>query len=106
MRSIASEDTDSDATRRENTVAYQDARDWIDRRLILRKPLLDFEPGMECVVMCVVDFGEGPLLWIMTDDKYHTEVGQLELSCVSDYFQQQQTETLNQTGREFSFFHS
>lgn len=98
MLSIASKDTDINGTRRAKTVAYEDARHWIGHRLILRKPLLEFEPGTLCIVMCVVDFGDGPLLWIVTDDKQHIEVDQLELSCVSNYFQQQHTETLNRAG--------
>lgn len=91
MLSIASRTTDVNATRRANTVTYEAARFWIGRRLVLRKPLLEFEPGVLCVVMCVVDFGDGPLLWIVTGDKQHIEVDQLELSCVSDYFRLQQT---------------
>ncbi len=105
MLSIASKDTDTNTIRRANTVAYEEARLWIGRRLILRKPLLGFEPGKRCVVMCVVDFGDEPLLWIVTDDKHQIEVDQLELSCISDYFRQQQTESLTRAGSEAPLFH-
>ena len=105
MLSIASKNTETNAIRQVNTVAYEEARLWIGRRLILRKPLLGFEPGKRCMVMCVVDFGDEPLLWIVTDDKQQIEVDQLELSCVSDYFRLQQTESIIQAGSEVPFVH-
>jgi len=67
-------------------VTHEEARIWIGCQLILKKSLLGYEPGMVCTVMCVVDFGDGPLLWIVTDDKQSTEVDQIEVSCVADYF--------------------
>lgn len=88
MLTIASKNLDIDTNRRENLVTYEKARLWIGRRLILRKPLLSYAPGMPCVVMCVVDFGDGPLLWIVSDDNQAVEVVQLELSSVSEYFNQ------------------
>ncbi len=98
MLSVANRITDVNAPLTVITVTYEDARLWIGRRLVLRKPLLGFKPGMPCVVMCVVDFGDGPLLWIVTDDNQQVEVDQMEVSCISDYFQLHQTEIYHRTG--------
>ncbi len=75
----------------QNTVSLEQARSWIGCRLILRKPLLDCKPGLACIVMCVVDFGEGCLLWISTDDNRATEVDQMEIGEVLEYFRIAQT---------------
>ena len=69
-----------------NTVSLDEAKTWIGRRLTLRKPLLGFQPGTRCIVMCVVDFGDGILLWIKTDDVSANDVEQMELPLVSEYF--------------------
>ena len=97
MLSITSRTTNVNGTYRANTVSFEEARKWIGRRLILKKPLLEFLPDTLCVVMCVVDFGDGPLLWIVTDDKLSIDVDQLELSTISDYFRLIQSETLDRT---------
>ncbi|HEX9583408.1 MAG TPA: hypothetical protein VGB36_02765 [Gammaproteobacteria bacterium] len=65
----------------------EEARSWIGRRLILRKPLLGFDPGTHCVVMCVIDFGDELLLWITTDDKRAEEVDQMNPGDIRTFFQ-------------------
>ncbi len=105
MFSVASKNTNINPTRLANNVAYEEAHRWIGCRLILHKALLTFKPGTRCVVMCVVDFGDGPLLWVVTDDEQQNEVDQLELSCISDYFRRQKTESLIQSVSEVPFVH-
>lgn len=95
MLSISSKNTKN--TRQLITNTYDEAQSWIGRRLILRRPLLEHMPGTPCIVMCVVDFGDGPLLWIVTDDKQAIEVDQFELSRVSYYFQQRKPEAASRT---------
>ena len=72
--------------RQENNVSLKDAKEWIGRRLILLKPWLGFRPGTLCRVMCVVDFGDGLLLWIITDDEQCREIDQLDISSIPALF--------------------
>lgn len=58
-------------------IEWRHARAWTGRRLLLSKPWLDFEAGTPCRVMCVVDFGDGPLFWIKTDDSAQRDVDQV-----------------------------
>ena len=62
------------------------ARRWIGQRLELREPFNGFPAGTRCVVMCVVDFGDGLLLWVITDDPRLEEVDQVSLDEVSTRF--------------------
>ena len=87
MQSVMHASLRSYTDRRSSTDSLEHARSWIGRRVVLRAPLLGFEPGLACIVMCVVDFGEGFLLWISTDDNQTREVGQLEIQRVLQYFQ-------------------
>lgn len=64
----------------------EDVRPWIGRRLALKKPLGEFGPGASCIIMCAVDFGEGLLLWVKTEDTALRDVGQFELTAISEYF--------------------
>lgn len=98
MSTAAFENMRSNTTFNSSIRNLDDAREWIGRRLTLRKNLLAFKPGRRCIVMCVVDFGDGPLLWIVTDDKHAIEVDQMELSCVANYFNLLQPDDLNQAG--------
>ena len=87
MHSVTLQSSHSHTDGRSNTASLEQARSWIGRRLVLRAPLLGFEPGLACIVMCVVDFGEGCLLWISTDDNRVREVAQIEPHRVLEYFQ-------------------
>lgn len=58
-------------------IEWRHARLWVGRRLVLRNRWLDFEAGTPCRVMCGVDFGDGLLYWITTDDAAHREVDQV-----------------------------
>lgn len=69
-----------------NDVSLEDAKRWIGRRLVLRKPLLGFAAGTPCVVMCIVDFGDGPLLWITTDDERCADIDQIGLRDLQEHF--------------------
>ena len=68
-------------------MSLEAARRWIGRRLVLVKPLLGFEAGTPCVVMCVVDFGDGLLLWVSTDDKRSLDVDQVSWKELEEYFE-------------------
>lgn len=67
-------------------LSLDEARAWIGRRLVLRRPLLGFAPGTPCAVMCVVDFGDGLLLWVRTDDRRLEDVDQLALADLEAHF--------------------
>ena len=67
-------------------VSLAEAKTWIGRVLLLKKKWLEFKPGTRCRVMCVVDFGDGLLLWLVTDDEHSREVDQVELSVLHDIF--------------------
>jgi len=58
-------------------IEWRHARLWTGRRLLLRKPWLDIPSGTPCRVLCVVDFGDGPLFWIRTDDGAQRDVDQV-----------------------------
>jgi hypothetical protein len=68
------------------TASLEEARCWIGRNLILRKPLLGFDAGTRCVVMCLVDFGDGWLLWVTTDDKHAVDIDQVSWQELQEYF--------------------
>jgi hypothetical protein len=68
------------------TLGIEEARRWIGRSLVLCKPLLGFDAGTRCVVMCLVDFGDGLLLWVTTDDKYAVDIDQVSLQDLQEYF--------------------
>ena len=87
MHSVTLQSSHSHTDGRSNTASLEQARSWIGRRLVLRAPLLGFEPGLACIVMCVADFGEGFLLWIASDDRQAREVDQIEMHRVLEYFQ-------------------
>ncbi len=70
-----------------NTLTLDQARSWIGCRLVLRKPYLGFTPGLTCIVSCVVDFGEGCLLWVSSYDDPSVDVDQLNLNKILEYFQ-------------------
>ena len=63
------------------------AKALIGRRIILRRLLSDYVPGTPCLIMCVVDFGDGPLLWVTTDDARVDDVDQFTADELSDYFE-------------------
>jgi len=67
-------------------LSLDEARAWIGRQLILLRPLLDFAAGTPCAVMCVVDFGDGLLLWVRTDDQRLDDVDQFELADLEAHF--------------------
>ena len=69
-----------------DNVALAEAKTWIGRVLLLKNNWLGFKPGMRCRVMCVVDFGDGLLLWVITDDEHSREVDQVEFSFLDDLF--------------------
>ena len=75
-----------DPFRQENNTSLEETKEWIGRRLILLKPWLGFRPGTLCKVMCLVDFGDGLLLWIITDDEQCRDIDQLEVSSISALF--------------------
>ena len=70
----------------DKSVSIEEARRWIGRRLVLRKPLLGFDAGTRCVVMCLVDFGDGLLLWVTTDDKHAADIDQISWQDLQEYF--------------------
>lgn len=70
-----------------SSLSLEEARAWIGRRLVLRKPRLHFEPGTRCVVMCVVDFGDGLLLSVTTDGARAEEVDQLTVNELTAFFE-------------------
>lgn len=57
-------------------IEWRHARAWIGRRVILKDRWLDFEAGTPCRVMSVIDFGDGLMFWITTDDAAQLEVDQ------------------------------
>lgn len=71
---------------RSNNISLSDAKKWIGRRMVLNRAWLGFAPGTRCRVMCVVDFGDGLLLWFVTDDEHVHDVDQLEMSFVYKLF--------------------
>lgn len=56
---------------------WRHARTWIGRRLVLRQPWLGFDAGTPCRVLCVVDFGDGILFWLTTDEAVPRDVDQV-----------------------------
>ena len=82
VRRIVSVSGASDA----RVLGLEEARAWIGRRLVLRRPLLGFAAGTRCAVMCVVDFGDGLLLWVRTDDRRLEDVDQLALEDLEEHF--------------------
>lgn len=76
----------SNSSNTKNSASLAEAKAWIGRQLVLRKPWLGFSAGTPCKVMCVVDFGDGLLLWIVTDHAHSQDIDQLEISCVSELF--------------------
>jgi len=58
-------------------IEWRHARRWTGRRVVLRERWRDIEAGTPCRVMCVVDFGDGPLFWIKTDDSAQRDVDQV-----------------------------
>lgn len=64
-----------------------DARAMIGRRLVLRRPLLEFETGTPCRVQCVVDFGDGLLLWVTTADERQADVDQIDADDLKTFFE-------------------
>jgi len=95
MESLRVEADRNYTTYHPNAVSLHEAKKWIGRRLVLRKSLLGFQPGTLCIVMCVVDFGDGILLWIKTDDVSANDVEQMELKLVAEYFQPVLSTTLD-----------
>ena len=75
-----------DFPEQEKNVSLEEAKEWIGLRLILLKPWLGFRPGTLCRVMCLVDFGDGLLLWITTDDEQCREIDQLDISSIPPLF--------------------
>lgn len=69
-----------------NNIVLTDAKNWIGRRMVLKSAWLGFAPGTRCRVMCVVDFGDGLLLWLVTDDEHVRDVDQLEISFIAKLF--------------------
>ena len=67
--------------------AFCDAKFLIGRRLVLRRALRDYPAGTPCVVMCVVDFGDGPLVWVATDDVRVEDVDQFSVEELTQVFQ-------------------
>lgn len=68
------------------SLTIDEARRWVGRSLVLCKPLLGFDAGTRCVVMCLVDFGDGLLLWVTTDDKYAVDIDQVSWQDLQEYF--------------------
>lgn len=97
MQSVSSNTSNVGSITRVDKVSLEEARSWIGRRLVLQKSLLGFEAGTLCIVMCTVDFGDGLLLWIVTDDKQYLDVDQFDLPAISEYFELLQTDYLDQT---------
>ncbi|HSH42430.1 MAG TPA: hypothetical protein VK973_09950 [Arenicellales bacterium] len=58
-------------------IELRHARRWIGRRLVLRQRWLGFDAGTACVVTCVVDFGDGLLFWISTDEAEPRDIDQV-----------------------------
>jgi len=75
-----------------NNISLADANKWIGQCLVLQRAWLGFAPGTRCRVMCVVDFGEGLLLWLVTDDEHVRDVDQLEMSIVAELFSELPTQ--------------
>lgn len=67
-------------------IEWRHARTWIGRRLQLRKPWLSFDTGTSCRVMCIVDFGDGPLFWIKTDNSDALDVDQFSRRELESHF--------------------
>lgn len=65
---------------------WRHARVWIGRRLVLKERWLDVEAGTPCIVMCLVDFGDGLLFWIRTDDDAPRDVDQVTRRELETYF--------------------
>lgn len=74
------------ASQTEFRTSLIEAKAWIGRQLVLRKPWLGYNAGTACKVMCVVDFGDGLLLWIITDDEYSKDVDQVEIKFMNQLF--------------------
>lgn len=67
-------------------IELRHARAWIGRRLVLKSRWLDFEAGTPCRVMGLVDFGDGLLFWIKTDDPAGLDVDQVTRRELAQYF--------------------
>lgn len=67
-------------------IEWRHARAWIGRRLVLKERWLDVEAGTPCVVMSLVDFGDGLLFWITTDDDAPRDVDQVTRRELETYF--------------------
>lgn len=65
---------------------WRHARAWIGRRLVLKERWLDVEAGTPCMVMCLVDYGDGLLFWIRTDDEAPRDVDQVTRRELETYF--------------------
>jgi len=61
-------------------------RSWVGQRMVLKRKHLKYAAGTKCQVMCVVDFGDELLLWIITDDEYSMDIDQLDLPTVNRLF--------------------
>lgn len=70
-------------------IEWRRARVWIGRRLILKTQWLNFEAGTPCRVMSLVDFGDGLLFWIRTDDPAGLDVDQVTRRELERHFQVQ-----------------
>ncbi len=81
-----SENSNANVVLKNQIVSIEEAKQWIGRRLILQAPWLGFTPGTRCFISCVVDFGDGPLLWITTDDAHSLDVDQLDIETVHELF--------------------
>ncbi|MDZ7840590.1 MAG: hypothetical protein U5R46_07185 [Gammaproteobacteria bacterium] len=67
-------------------IELRHARAWIGRRLVLKSHWLDFEAGTPCRVMSLVDFGDGLLFWIKTDDPAGRDVDQVTRRELEQHF--------------------
>jgi hypothetical protein len=67
-------------------IELRHARAWIGRRLVLKSRWLDFEAGTPCRVMSLVDFGDGLLFWIKTDDPAGLDVDQVTRRELEQHF--------------------
>lgn len=67
-------------------IELRHARAWIGRRIVLKSRWLDFEAGTPCRVMSLVDFGDGLLFWIKTDDPTGLDVDQVTRRELEQHF--------------------
>lgn len=78
-------------------VSLTEAKKWIGRRMILRQSWLGFAKGTLCRVMCVVDFGDGLLLWFVTDDDHARDIDQLDMAAISTIFSELPEPTMSRS---------